>query len=91
MPTRELSVYVEALPEVMAGRSLAAVSETAAGTGAMKQADRDQLIASWRRAMRGQLKAQRVKGAQQLASLTAATGIGFRTRSVKKGPDAGRA
>jgi len=89
MPTRELTAYVEALPAVAASRSLEAVNEIAAGTGSMKQASRDRLLAGWRRAVRSRQKVVRPSTPAELRAMAAASGIGMRVVVKAKAADAG--
>jgi len=87
MPTRELTAYVEALPAVMASRSLEAVAELAVGTGSMKKAARDEILAAWRRDIRLRQRVARPSPGE-LRGMAAAAGIGVRPLKRKE-PSAG--
>lgn len=88
MPTRELIAYVEALPAIHAGRSLAAVSETAAATGSMKKGARDDLLSGWRQALRARIRPNRPRTVEELRLYAASSGLAVQPLKRKARPDA---
>lgn len=80
MPTNRLGKYLDQLPVLEAERDLSFIAATAAGSGAMPEADQRQYLRDLRRAARGGPRVQRAS-----AATFAALGIAVEDVPEKKG------